>query len=82
MRTTLTIDDDVAIRLEKLREERGESFKAVVNDALRRGLDALKEPQRDRPRYRIRPVSLGRCALPNLDSLYDSLVFGEGEWFK
>lgn len=82
MRTTLTIEDDVAIRLERLREERGNSFKAVVNDALRRGLDALDEPAEERPPYRIKPVDLGRCAMPNLDSLHEALVFGEGEAYK
>jgi hypothetical protein len=38
MRTTLTLDDDIAERLmEKARETR-QPFKAVVNAALRRGL--------------------------------------------
>lgn len=82
MRTTLTIEDDLAIRLEKLRDERGDSFKAVVNDALRRGLDALNAPKRERPTYRITPVSLGRCALPDLDSLHQALVYGEGESYR
>ena len=82
MRTTLTIDDDVAIRLETLRDERGDSFKAVVNDALRRGLDALDQPPEERPTYRIRPVRLGRCALPNVDSLNEALVFCEGESYN
>lgn len=82
MRTTLTIEDDVAIRLEKLRDERGDSFKAVVNDALRRGLDALDEPSAERPLYRTTPHSAGRCRLPNLDSVHDALVFAEGEGYK
>ncbi len=82
MRTTLTIEDDVAVRLERLKAERGDSFKSVVNDALRRGLDALDEPTAERKPYRIKPVSLGRCALPNLDSLHAALVYGEGEAYK
>src|SRR5713101_2905138 len=38
MRTTLTIDNDVAVELERLRRVRDASLKDVVNDALRRGL--------------------------------------------
>ena len=45
MRTTLTIDDDVAVRLQRLRNERGDSLKAVVNEALRRGLEQMTARQ-------------------------------------
>lgn len=82
MRTTLTIEDDVAVRLERLKAERGDSFKSVVNDALRRGLDALDEPTPERQRYRIKPHSAGRCRLPNLDSVHEALVFAEGEGYR
>jgi hypothetical protein len=57
MRTTLTIDDELA---EALREKahRGRCpFKQVVNDTLRAGLAARNAPQRRR--YRLRPASLG-----------------------
>src|SRR5581483_8502264 len=35
MRTTLTLDDDVAKALERLRKVRGDSFKSLINQALR-----------------------------------------------
>lgn len=38
MRTTLTLDSDVADRLRALARERGLPFKQVVNAVLRRGL--------------------------------------------
>jgi hypothetical protein len=38
MRTTLTLDPDVADRLKALARERGLPFKQVVNAVLRRGL--------------------------------------------
>ena len=82
MRTTLTLDDDVAIRLEKLRDERGESFKAVVNEMLRRGLDDADRPQPKRPRYRIKTHDAGRCSLPNIDKIADVLAWAEGEDYK
>jgi hypothetical protein len=38
MRTTITLDPDVADRLRALARERRQSFKEVVNAVLRRGL--------------------------------------------
>jgi hypothetical protein len=48
MRTTLTLDEDVAARLEKLARCKRMSFKEVVNATLRRGLAApeLRSPER------------------------------------
>lgn len=39
-RTTLTLDDDVAARLERVARRSGRPYRVVVNEALRRGLDA------------------------------------------
>lgn len=38
MRTTVTIDPDVEVLLKKVMRERGESFKEVLNNAVREGL--------------------------------------------
>ncbi len=38
MRTTLTLDDDIAALLKREARMSGQPFKQVVNDALRRGL--------------------------------------------
>ena len=38
MRTTLTLDDDLAARLETLSQRRGGPFEQVVNEAIRKGL--------------------------------------------
>jgi hypothetical protein len=38
MRTTLTIDDELAIKLKDRARERGLPFKQVVNEAIRAGL--------------------------------------------
>jgi len=40
MRTTLTLDDDVAMKLRELAHRRKVSFKEMVNSVLRRGLAA------------------------------------------
>jgi sulfur relay (sulfurtransferase) complex TusBCD TusD component (DsrE family) len=44
MRTTITIEDDLAERLVRISRERQVAFKVVVNEALRRGL-AEEAPQ-------------------------------------
>ncbi len=38
MRTTVTLDPDVMAKLRQVARERGESFKAVLNGAVRAGL--------------------------------------------
>lgn len=83
MRTTLTLDDDVAARLAELRA-RGDrrSLKQVVNDVLRAGLAAL---DRERPvpsgPY-TRAVSLGKPRLPDLDDVSEVLAVAEGDDYR
>jgi hypothetical protein len=40
MRTTVTLDPDLAVRIQRLATERGVSFKAAINATIRAGLDA------------------------------------------
>jgi hypothetical protein len=49
MRTTLTLDDDVARRLESEMQRSGEGMKAVVNRALRLGLGMADKPVEPEP---------------------------------
>ena len=72
MRTTLTIDDDVANLLDKEMRRSGNSFKQVVNHFLRLGL-TIKQPSR-KP-FKITPINLG---LPHYDKAEDLLEFLEG----
>lgn len=44
MRTTVTLDPDVAARLRELTRDRDMSFKEAVNSTLRRGFDAASAP--------------------------------------
>lgn len=46
MRTTITLDEDVAATVERLRRDRGVGISAVVNELVRRGL--ASQPQRRR----------------------------------
>jgi hypothetical protein len=45
MRTTLTIDDQLAEQLKQLAHDSGLPFKRVVNHALRQGLRMAAQPQ-------------------------------------
>ena len=82
MRTTLSIDDDVALQIEEIRKSRDTSLKAVVNEALRGGLEKMIKPAPARPVFRIRPLDLGKCNYPNLDNIAEVLADAEGEWYK
>jgi hypothetical protein len=53
MRTTLTLDADVARLLAEEAHRQRKPFKQVVNDAIRRGL-AGKSAEKRAPRYRVR----------------------------
>lgn len=57
MRTTLTLDDDVASLLSKESRRSGESFKKVVNHFLRLGLTAGRRPAR-KP-FKVTPRKMG-----------------------
>ena len=83
MRTTLTLDPDVAAALERRREAKGVSLKVAVNEALRHGLRALDAPPEkpERP-YRIRPWSAGRLLVDNVDDVAEALAAAEGEAFR
>lgn len=58
MRTTLTLDDDVARKLKQEAAASGRPFKAVVNDLLRAALNATRDDSRRRP-FRVETRSLG-----------------------
>jgi len=82
MRTTLTLDDDVAVALERLRRARDASLKDIVNDALRRGLNDLNMRPKRREPFRTQSVALGRVRLAGIDNIGESLAIAEGEAFK
>ena len=59
MRTTLTLDEDVARQLKERAGRSGESFKEVVNSTLRQGLAQGKRPVSKLPRFKVRPKACG-----------------------
>jgi len=80
MRTTLTLDDDVAKLLEDARRRTGASLRELVNEALRSTLGGRNRPPSPK-RYRTKAVSLGRPLLDNVDDVADALATVEGERF-
>ena len=82
MRTTLTLDEDVAAALERLRKSRNASLKDLVNQALRQGLQRMAVPSARPEPFQTRAVTLGRCRLGSIDNIADALAAIEGEAFK
>jgi hypothetical protein len=68
MRTTLTLDDDVAAKLKEEMRRSGRSFKETVNTVLRNGLNVPKKkkiepfsvnPKRLKPRITVNYDNIG-----------------------
>lgn len=68
MRTTLTLEEDVAAALKAEVRRSGQPFKAVVNEFLRAALH-LRRKRHSMPRFTVRARSLG--VRPGLD--YDRI---------
>ena len=81
MRTTLTLDEDVAVQIERLRRARDVSLKEVINDTLRRGLREMSAPPRKRKPFRTRAVDMG-TPLVNVDNVAEAIAYAEGEGYK
>ena len=78
MRTTLTLDDDVAAKLKSVARRTGRAFKDVVNDALRTGL-ASASASRPRTPFQVKARDLGSVRPgANLDNLGELLEHIEG----
>ena len=82
MRTTLTIEDDIAVQLERLRRSRDVSLKDLVNEALRRGLREMRARPKKREPFRTQPIEGVRPLLDNVDNSAEVLAYAEGEAFK
>jgi hypothetical protein len=78
MRTTLTLDDDVAAKLKAESRRAGRPFRDVVNEALRRGLAQRRAAALLQP-FTITPRDLGGLKPGlSLDSVADLIEQVEG----
>jgi len=82
MRTTLTLDDDVAALLKRIQEQRKVTLKDVVNTALRSGLIAMTKLPDARQPFRTGTLRNGPPALTNMDNIGEVLAWAEGDDHK
>lgn len=78
MRTTLTLDDDVAAKLKRAMTKQKAPFKDIVNRALRAGLETLDKPAAVKP-FRVKPFNSGGSLIGSLDNIEEVLARVEGE---
>ena len=81
MRTTLTLDDDVAALIRKAMRKRGGTLKDVVNAAIRDGLRHELRPTR-RDSVELPVFSGGRALIGSVDNVAELLSVAEGEQRK
>ncbi len=83
MRTTLTLDEDVAERLKAEARRSGRPFRAVVNECLRLALSSRPKGRPKEPPFVVRARDLGalRPGL-SLDNISDLLEAGEGPFHR
>lgn len=83
MRTTLTLDEDLAAALKKRARTTGRSFKEIVNEAIRLGLTTGASPAKQPEPFRVEPHACGfrtGVDIGRLNHLVDELAledFGE-----
>ncbi len=85
MRTTLSLDDDVAAAIEQIRSARKATFKEIVNQALREGLKQMRSRPQPREPFQTRSVDLGKLRLGSIDNIAniaDALAIAEGDAYK
>lgn len=79
MRTTLTLDDDVAAAIEHRRRDRDHSLKQEVNELIRVGLRHVDEQSAKTGRFRVEPLEAGGLLI-DIDDVSAALDIAEGPW--
>lgn len=80
MRTTLTLEPDVAAQLKRAMRVRGDSLKDTVNAALRAGLAVISTPSSTTPQsFKVKALDLGPSLVGSLDNIEEVLSRVEGE---
>ena len=78
MRTTLTLDPDVAAKARRGATQLGKPLKEVINAALRLGLNQVLKPPATKT-YRTQPRPLGLRRGFSYDNVAELLARAEGE---
>ena len=80
MRTTLTLDPDVAAYIEKVRREDQLALKDIINSLLREAIRPKSKPKKPKP-YST-PVHHGGKCLIDITDISEAIAQGEGEWHR
>jgi len=78
MRTTITLDDDLLDRARESARKLRKPFRAIVNEALRAGLERIGDVSSRRP-YRTVPHDMGLREGLSLDNVQELLSQLEGD---
>ena len=81
MRTTLTLDDDIAAKLKAEARKSGEPFKQIVNRVLRTGLNARTQAA-SVPPYKIKARALDLRPGFNYDKVWELIEQIEGPFHR
>ena len=78
MRTTLTLDDDVAAKLRTQSQRAGRSFREIVNETLRQGLESRRATAQRRA-FKVKARDLGKLKPGlSLDNIAELIEHVEG----
>jgi hypothetical protein len=78
MRTTLTLDEDVAAKLKTESQRAGRPFREIVNETLRRGLESRRATAQQRA-FKVTARDLGNLKPGlSLDNVADLIEHVEG----
>lgn len=80
MRTTLTLDDDVARLVQDEAKRSGDSFKGTVNHLLRLGITAARKPEKKK--FVVTPRAMGLKPGLSYDSISELLEKIEGPYYR
>lgn len=78
MRTTLTLDPDVAVKARSGAAKLRKPLKEIINAALRVGLDEILRPAPAKP-YRTEPHAMGMRPEFSYDNISELIAAAEGE---
>ncbi|MEM6792537.1 MAG: hypothetical protein AAF725_01025 [Acidobacteriota bacterium] len=82
MRTTLTLEKDVALGVRQKMQDQDASLKDTVNELIRLGLQASRQPSQELPRFEVKAKPLGTGLGVRYPKVSDLLEAAEGESYR
>ena len=83
MRTTITLDEDVALTVkEEMKDGDGKTFKQALNDLVRRGRHLSENRKPTSKPFKIRAFNMGQFKDLNYDKISELIEYGEGPFHR